>query len=67
VICLTALLWALSHAQYNFYYIGQVFVFGLLLGWFRFQSGSTLLTIVLHGLMNLQAILETTVAFHNVS
>jgi membrane protease YdiL (CAAX protease family) len=61
-IIVTALLWALSHAQYNLYFIGQVFVFGLLLGWFRFKSGSTILTIVLHGLLNLEAMLETFVA-----
>jgi CAAX protease family protein len=64
-IIVTALLWALSHAQYNLYLIGQVFVFGLLLGWFRFKSGSTILTILLHGLLNLEAMLETLVAFNN--
>jgi membrane protease YdiL (CAAX protease family) len=58
----TALLWALSHAQYNLYLIGQVFVFGLLLGWFRLKSGSTLLTMVLHGLVNFVATFETVVA-----
>jgi membrane protease YdiL (CAAX protease family) len=63
VIIATALLWAFSHAQYNLYLIGQVFVLGLLLGWFRFKSGSTLLTIFLHGLLNLVAMLETVIAF----
>ena len=63
-IIVTALLWALSHAQYNLFLIGQVFVFGLLLGWFRFKSGSTILSIVLHGLLNLAAMLETFVAFN---
>ena len=64
-IIVTALLWALSHAQYNLYLISQVFVFGLLLGWFRFKSGSTILTILLHGVLNLEAMLETVVAFKN--
>ena len=63
-IIVTALLWALSHAQYNLFLIGQVFVFGLLLGWFRFKNGSTILSIVLHGLLNLAAMLETFVAFN---
>jgi membrane protease YdiL (CAAX protease family) len=63
-IIVTALLWALSHAQYNLFFIGQVFVFGLLLGWFRFKSGSTILTILLHGVLNLEAMLETVVAFN---
>jgi membrane protease YdiL (CAAX protease family) len=62
-IIVTALLWALSHAQYNLYLIGQVFLLGLLLGWFRFKSGSTILTILLHGVLNLEAMLETFVAF----
>jgi membrane protease YdiL (CAAX protease family) len=64
-IIVTALLWALSHAQYNLFFIGQVFVFGLLLGWFRFKSGSTILTILLHGLLNLEAMLETVVGLNN--
>jgi CAAX protease family protein len=64
VITVTALLWALSHAQYNPYLMSQVFLFGLLLGWFRFKSGSTILTILLHGLVNFQAMLET-VTFKN--
>ena len=64
-IIVTALLWALSHAQYNLYFIGQVFVFGLLLGWFRFKSGSTILTILLHGALNLEAMLETFMAFNS--
>jgi uncharacterized protein len=62
-IIVTALLWALSHAQYNLYLIGQVFLLGLLLGWFRFKSGSTILTILLHAMLNLEAMLETVVAF----
>jgi len=64
-IIVTALLWALSHVQYNLFFIGQVFVFGLLLGWFRFKSGSTIITILLHGLLNLEAMLETVVVFNN--
>ena len=39
----------------------QVFVFGLLLGWMRWRSGSTLLTMLLHGLINLEATFETVV------
>jgi CAAX protease family protein len=62
-IIVTSLLWALSHAQYNLYLIGQVFLLGLLLGWFRLKSGSTTLTMLLHGLLNLEAMLETFVAF----
>jgi membrane protease YdiL (CAAX protease family) len=35
VIVLSALLWALIHVQYDWYVTGQVFTFGLLLGWMR--------------------------------
>jgi membrane protease YdiL (CAAX protease family) len=62
VIVLTALIWALTHVQYDWYVTGQVFAFGLLLGWIRWASGSTLLTILLHGLINFEGMLETLVA-----
>jgi membrane protease YdiL (CAAX protease family) len=61
VIVLTALLWALVHVQYDWYVTGQVFVFGLLLGWIRWATHSTLLTILLHGLINVEGMLETVV------
>ena len=62
VIVGTSLLWALIHVQYDWYVIGQVFAFGLLLGWMRWASGSTLLTILLHALINTEGMIETFVA-----
>jgi membrane protease YdiL (CAAX protease family) len=62
VIVVTALLWSLSHVQYDWYVISQVFVAGLLLGWLRWASGSTLLTILLHALINFEGMIETIVA-----
>ncbi len=62
VIVVTSLLWALIHVQYDWYVIGQVFAFGLLLGWMRWASGSTLLTILLHALINTEGMIETFVA-----
>jgi len=59
VIVITSLLWALIHVQYDWYVIGQIFVFGLLLGWIRWASGSTILTIMLHALINTEGMLET--------
>jgi membrane protease YdiL (CAAX protease family) len=59
VIVVTALLWAIIHLQYDWYVIGQVFVFGLLLGWMRWASGSTVLTILLHALINSEGMIET--------
>ena len=61
VIAVTALIWALVHVQYDWYVTGQVFVFGLLLGWMRWATHSTLLTILLHGLINIEGMLETVV------
>jgi membrane protease YdiL (CAAX protease family) len=59
VIVITSLLWAIIHLQYDWYVIGQIFVFGLLLGWLRWASGSTILTIMLHALINAEGMFET--------
>jgi CAAX protease family protein len=64
VIGVTALLFAAVHVQYNFAVIVQVFVFGLLLGWFRWASGSTLLTMLMHAMVNFEGMLETLLAHH---
>ena len=64
VIVITSLLWSLIHVQYDWYVIGQVFVSGLLLGWMRWATGSTILTIVLHGLINIEGMLESVMAYH---
>ncbi len=53
-----ALLWALMHVQYDWLGISQVFLTGLLLGWIRWRSGSTWLTVVLHMLVNLEGTIE---------
>jgi hypothetical protein len=54
-----SLLWALLHVQYAWVLMVQIFVIGLVLGWIRWRSGSTLLTIVLHVLVNLESTIET--------
>jgi membrane protease YdiL (CAAX protease family) len=64
-IIVTALLWSLIHVQYELYYIAQVFAYGLILGWFRWVSGSTVLAMLLHGLINGEGMLETFIAFHD--
>jgi membrane protease YdiL (CAAX protease family) len=61
-IGLTAVLFALLHVQYDWFVIAQVFAFGLLLGWMRWVSGSTLLTMLLHALINLEGMIETVLA-----
>jgi membrane protease YdiL (CAAX protease family) len=62
VIGTTALLWAIIHLQYDWYVTGQIFAFGLLLGWIRWCTNSTILTVLLHALINLEGMLETFVA-----
>jgi CAAX protease family protein len=39
-------------------------VIGLVFGWFRYKSNSTILTMVLHGLVNLESTIETVWAIH---
>ncbi len=62
VIAISAALWALIHLQYDWYVTGQIFAFGMMLGWIRWATGSTLLTILLHAMINLEGMLETLVA-----
>jgi hypothetical protein len=58
IIVLT-LLWSGMHMQYDWFGILQVFLTGLVLGWLRWLSGSTALTMVLHMQVNLEATIET--------
>ena len=60
VIVISAL-WAIIHTQYDWFGIFQVFLIGLLLGWVRWRSGSTPLTMLLHGIMNAWATVQTIV------
>ena len=62
VIVISSLLWALIHLQYDWYVTGQIFAFGLMLGWMRWATGSTILTILLHAMINLEGMFETVVA-----
>ena len=57
-ILVSSAVWASMHIQYEAFYIGQIAVLGCLLGWLRWRSGSTLLTIALHALVNLIAIVQ---------
>jgi hypothetical protein len=58
-IILSSLVWTGLHLQYNWYFLGEVFSIGLLLGYLRYRSNSTWLTIILHGLNNLAAVVQT--------
>jgi uncharacterized protein len=58
-ILLSSLVWTALHLQYDWFFFGEVFSIGLLLGYLRYRSNSTWLTIILHGLNNLAAVVQT--------
>jgi membrane protease YdiL (CAAX protease family) len=60
-IVIISLAWALLHIQYDWLGMAQIFAAGLTLGWFRWASGSTTLTIIMHVLINFEAMLETAI------
>ena len=57
-IGITAVAWALLHIQYDLYGISTIYLMGLYLGLVRHYSGSTSLTILLHGIANTAATIE---------
>jgi uncharacterized protein len=58
-ILLSSLVWTALHLQYDWFFFGEVFCIGLLFGYIRYRSNSTWLTIILHGLNNLAAVIQT--------
>lgn len=58
-IILSSLVWTAMHLQYDLFFLGQVFSIGLLFGYLRYRSNSTWLPIVLHGINNLAATVQT--------
>jgi membrane protease YdiL (CAAX protease family) len=59
-IVLSSLVWTAMHAQYyDWFLFSEVLSIGLLLGYMRYRSNSTWLTIVMHGINNLAATLQS--------
>ncbi len=58
-IVLSSLVWTGLHLQYDWFFFGEVFCIGLWFGYIRYRSNSTWLTIALHGLNNLGAVVQT--------
>ena len=58
-ILLSSVVWTSLHLQYDWFFFGEVFSIGLLLGYLRYRYQSTWLTIFLHGLNNLAAVGQT--------
>jgi hypothetical protein len=63
---ITAALWAGIHVQYDWVGILIIFALGLLLGAVRAMTGSTLLTIWLHCLVNFIATVEAAIALRQI-
>ncbi len=57
-IVLSSAVWAALHTQYNAFYMAQILALGLLLGTLRHRSGSTWLTVLVHGTYNAAAIIH---------
>jgi uncharacterized protein len=57
-IVLTAAVWAVIHMQYQWFFLGEIFLLGVAFGWLRWRSDSTILTMLLHGSMNAMALAQ---------
>lgn len=58
-IILSSLVWTLMHLQYDAYFLAEVFSIGLWFGYMRYRGSSLWLTIMLHALNNLTAVVLT--------
>ena len=58
-IVLSSAVWTSLHLQYDWFFFGEVFSIGLLLGYLRYRYQSTWLTVIVHGLNNLAAVVQT--------
>jgi membrane protease YdiL (CAAX protease family) len=58
-IFLSSAVWTVLHLQYDWFFLGEVFSIGLLLGYLRYRFNSTWLTVILHGCNNLAAVAQT--------
>jgi hypothetical protein len=66
-IAVIAAAWALLHIQYDWLGMAQIFAVGMIFGWFRWASGSTTLTIMMHVLVNAEAMIETAIKMELLS
>lgn len=58
-IILSSLVWTIVHLQYDMYFLAEVFTIGLWFGYMRYRAGSLWLTIILHALNNMTAVVLT--------
>ena len=58
-IIVTAAVWSVMHAQYEGFFMAQIFAYGLFLGWMRWRSDLLILVIILHAIINALALAQT--------
>jgi len=58
-ILLSSAAWTALHLQYDWYFFGEIFCIGVWLGVMRWRFQSTWATIVVHGLNNLAALVQS--------
>lgn len=58
-ILLSSLVWTTVHLQYDLYFLAEVFSIGVWFGYMRYRGQSLWLTIALHALNNLTAVVLT--------
>jgi membrane protease YdiL (CAAX protease family) len=58
-ILLSSLVWTVVHLQYDMYFLAEVFTIGLWFGYMRYRANSLGLTIILHALNNMTAVVLT--------
>jgi membrane protease YdiL (CAAX protease family) len=61
-IVITAATWSALHAQYELFFMAQIFAFGVFLGWIRWRSDSLILAMILHAAINALALIQTDLA-----
>lgn len=54
-IVIISAVWAITHTQYDWFERAFIFAAGLVLGYFRWRSDSTWLTVIVHSAMNILA------------
>jgi membrane protease YdiL (CAAX protease family) len=66
-VVVASLCWAAMHVQYELFFLVQIFLLGLVFGWLRWLSGSLILTLGLHSLINLCALIQTAIIVERMS
>ena len=60
-IVIPSAVWAAMHVQYELFFMAHIFLIGLVFGWWRWKSGSTNLTLIMHGMINLASFAQVAV------